>query len=62
MPTTVTRVRHPFTLRRLVVQDVEDLSPTLRLVHLTGPELEGFAALGPTDHVKVAFGLDGPTR
>ena len=56
---TVTRVRHPFTLRRLVVQDVEDLSPTLRQVHLTGPALDGFASLGPTDHVKVAFGLDG---
>ncbi len=52
---TGTKVRHPLAARRLTVSRVEDLSTHLRRVHLTGPDLAGFVALGPTDHVKVFF-------
>lgn len=42
-------------MRRLTVQRVADLSPSLRRVVLGGPELDGFACHGPTDHAKVVF-------
>lgn len=53
--TTGSKVRHPLTARRLTVTAVEDLSACLRRVRLAGPDLAGFVALGPTDHVKVFF-------
>lgn len=52
-PAADARVRHPLAVRRLTVQGAHDVGPTLRRVLLGGPELTGFAALGPTDHVKL---------
>lgn len=54
----VQRVPLPLAARELVVESVEELSPSLRRVHLTGPDLLGFAAHGPADHVKVFFPAD----
>ena len=42
-------------MRTATVADVADLGPRLRRITLTGPGLAGFAAHGPTDHVKVFF-------
>jgi NADPH-dependent ferric siderophore reductase len=56
---TVDRIRHELVPRLLTVQRVEDLSASLRRVHLGGPELEGFASHGPTDHAKVFFPASG---
>jgi len=42
-------------LRRLKVSSVRSVVPSIVRVTLTGPELEGFASLGPTDHVKLFF-------
>jgi len=58
-----TRIHHPLVPRLLTVRRVTDLSPTLRRVALGGPALDGFAAHGPTDHVKVFFpDADGEVR
>src|SRR4051812_1141703 len=48
-------IRHPMALRRLRVSAVHRVVPNIVRVTLTGPELAGFASLGPTDHVKVFF-------
>lgn len=55
MTTTVVRerVRHPLVIRRLTVGRVSDPAPRIRRLTLVGPELEGFAAPGPDDHVKL---------
>ena len=55
--------RFPITLRALQVTAVTDLSPRLRRVTLSGPQLAafeadgrshpGFESLGPDDHVKL---------
>lgn len=39
----------------LTVRRVEDLGRSMRRVALAGPDLDGFAALGPTDHAKIFF-------
>lgn len=49
------RIRFELVPRLLSVLRVEDVSASLRRVHLGGPALEGFASLGPTDHAKVFF-------
>ncbi len=49
------RVRHPLRLRHLTVTTVRPVAPTMVRVTLAGPELDGFAAPGPADHVKVFF-------
>jgi NADPH-dependent ferric siderophore reductase len=49
------RIRFELVPRLLTVLRVADLSASLRRVHLGGPELEGFASLGPTDHAKAFF-------
>lgn len=49
------RVTHPLRTRLLTVQRVADLGAQMRRIALGGTDLEGFAALGPTDHVKVFF-------
>jgi NADPH-dependent ferric siderophore reductase len=48
-------VRHPMALRRLRVSAVRQLVPSMVRVTFAGEEPEGFASLGPTDHVKVFF-------
>lgn len=55
MPFTREIVRHPLTVRRATVGAVREVVPTIVRVTLEGPELAGFAALGPADHVKVFF-------
>jgi NADPH-dependent ferric siderophore reductase len=50
-----TMVRHAMERRTLDVVAVHDVSPTMRRVTLSGSALEGFAAPGPDDHVKVFF-------
>lgn len=47
------RLRHDLVLRALQVTEIRDLTPTLRRVTVTGDDLEGFAAPGPADHVKI---------
>ena len=54
----VRRVPLPLVARRLTVHRVEELSPTMRRVALGGPDLAGFEAHGPADHVKVFFPHD----
>jgi NADPH-dependent ferric siderophore reductase len=49
------RVTHELRSRVLTVLRVVDLGPRMRRVVLGGPDLDGFVAVGPTDHVKVFF-------
>ncbi|MEA9356044.1 siderophore-interacting protein [Bacteriovorax sp. PP10] len=51
----IKKVMHELKLRLLTVKSVEDLSPHMRRITLTGPELEGFVTMSPEDHVKVFF-------
>jgi NADPH-dependent ferric siderophore reductase len=53
MPFTHESVRHDLVLRRGTVSAVREIVPSIVRVTLTGPELTGFRALGPADHVKV---------
>lgn len=47
------RVRHELRFRRARVEAVEQLTPVLKRVVLTGDELEGFFSPGFDDHVKI---------
>jgi len=47
------RVAHELKLRTVEVRAVTDLTAHLRRVTVTGPALDEFASLGPTDHVKL---------
>jgi NADPH-dependent ferric siderophore reductase len=53
MPFTRETVRHPLAVRRATVSAVRHVVPSIVRVTLAGRELDGFAALGPADHVKV---------
>jgi NADPH-dependent ferric siderophore reductase len=55
MPFTRESVRHPMAVRRTEVVAVRPVVPSIVRVTVAGPELTGFASLGPTDHVKVFF-------
>jgi NADPH-dependent ferric siderophore reductase len=55
MAMTRARLRHELVRRTLTVQRTKNVSPTIVRVTLGGPELDGFAAPGPADHVKVFF-------
>lgn len=55
VPAPADRIRFDLVPRMLTVLGVDDLSPSMRRIHLGGPELEGFASFGPTDHAKVFF-------
>jgi NADPH-dependent ferric siderophore reductase len=52
-------VRHPLAVRRLSVEHIEDVTPRMRRVTLSGPELTGFTTLAPEDHVKLFFPAPG---
>jgi NADPH-dependent ferric siderophore reductase len=54
------RVRHELRRRKLAVQAVENISPSMVRVTLSGPELGGFSSLGFDDHVKLLFPVAGP--
>jgi NADPH-dependent ferric siderophore reductase len=59
----IRRVRHETRFRRLTVQQVESLTPTMLRVTVGGEDLAGFVSLGFDDHVKLAFpSPDGDLR
>lgn len=60
-PFSIRRVPHPLEIRLLTVTAVEDLTPSLRRITLTGP-LERFESDGPDDHVKLIFPFPGKTE
>lgn len=49
----ITRVRHELRRRRLTVAEIEDLSPGMRRLHFTSPDLDDFPSMGFDDHVKM---------
>lgn len=55
-------VRHALKPRRLLVESTKLVTPRMRRVVLTGPDLEGFASLAPEDHVKLFFPHPGESR
>jgi len=55
-------VRHELVRRDLEVLRTTRLTSTIVRVTLGGPELEGFVALGPEDHVKLFFPAPGEER
>ncbi|NRF71540.1 siderophore-interacting protein [Aquincola sp. S2] len=62
-PRRVQRVRHETRRRQLLVKRVEDLSPGLRRITLSGDELAGFVSASFDDHVKLIFDAgDGAER
>lgn len=52
---------HELKVRMLKVKNIQDLTPHLRRITLTGEDLEGFKTLSPDDHVKAFFPLAGET-
>lgn len=57
----IRRIPHELEIRLLTVTAVEDLTPSLRRVTLTGP-LERFASAAPDDHIKLIFPFPGKTE
>lgn len=53
------RIRLETRIRILDVASVVDITPHMRRIRLTGPELEGFQSPGHADHVKVFLPSDG---
>lgn len=53
MPFPRETVRHPLAVRRATVAQVRSIVPSIVRVTFEGPELAGFASLGPADHVKL---------
>jgi NADPH-dependent ferric siderophore reductase len=49
------RVRHETKRRRLVVKEINKLTPHMTRVTLGGDELAGFVSLGFDDHIKLFF-------
>lgn len=54
-----TRVRHEIKHRHLIVKAIEDITPSMRRVILTGESLADFVSLGFDDHVKLLFAKNG---
>lgn len=55
-------VRHPLKVRFLTVARVVELTPHMKRITLSGPELAGFTSLAPEDHVKIFFPRPGEDR
>ena len=55
----IRRVRHETRFRRLTVQQVESLTPSMLRVTVCGEDLTGFVSLGFDDHVKLVFTSPG---
>ncbi|AEK38196.1 MAG: SIP domain-containing protein [Corynebacterium sp.] len=53
---------HPMALRNLEVTAVADITPALRRVTLTGPDLVDFSSAGFDDDVKLFFAYPGQTE
>jgi len=54
-PQGIHRVSHEIKRRKLQVIRVIDVTPRMRRVTLSGPQLEGFISLGTDDHIKLIF-------
>lgn len=54
-PQGIHRVSHEIKRRTLEVLRVVDVTPRMRRITLSGPQLEGFISLGTDDHVKLIF-------
>lgn len=50
-----TRVRHETRRRQLTVTGIEELSPQMRRIVLSGEDLQDFISLGFDDHIKLFF-------
>lgn len=50
---TIERIRQEPKRRLLSVLEVEDLTPRMRRITLTGPDLRDFQSVGADDHVKI---------
>lgn len=50
---------HELKVRMLKVKKVQDITPRLRRITLSGEDLEGFRSLSPDDHVKAFFPRPG---
>jgi NADPH-dependent ferric siderophore reductase len=59
MNRTIERIRLETRTRMLTVASVTDVTPHMRRVRVTGPELEGFTSPGHADHIKVFLSADG---
>lgn len=55
----IQRVLHELKVRMLKVKKVQDITPRLRRITLSGEDLEGFRSLSPDDHVKAFFPRPG---
>lgn len=55
----ITRVRHELKMRKLEVCRVQNLTPHMVRVTVTGADLEGFVSVSPDDHVKLFFPVEG---
>ncbi|WP_217133189.1 siderophore-interacting protein [Leucobacter chinensis] len=56
MQFTRERVMHELKRRTLRVTNVTQVAPDYARITVTSPELEGFEAPGPADHIKLIFG------
>jgi NADPH-dependent ferric siderophore reductase len=54
-PHQIIRVRHELRRRKLVVSGVESLTPRMRRIRFTSPELADFHSPSPDDHIKLFF-------
>jgi NADPH-dependent ferric siderophore reductase len=52
---SIHRVSHEIKRRKLTVLRVTDITPRMRRITLSGPDLTGFISLGSDDHVKLLF-------
>jgi NADPH-dependent ferric siderophore reductase len=55
----IERVRHDTRVRLLQVSAIADITPLMRRITLSGPDLAGFVSLGYSDHIKVFVAADG---
>lgn len=55
MNKTPQRVRHEIRIRVLTVSAITDITPLMRRITLSSPDLQGFNSPGYDDHVKVFF-------
>ncbi|WP_199741754.1 siderophore-interacting protein [Corallococcus sp. CA047B] len=58
-PHQMVRVRHELRRRKLTVSGVEALTPRMRRIRFTSPELAGFQSPSPDGHIKVFFSRQG---
>lgn len=52
-PLAVEKVQHPIKIRRLQVKQIQELSPNMRRISLSGDSLAGFLSASFDDHVKL---------